>query len=88
MRKTETKRTVLLKHQLKALKLPTMTAECEEVLRGDLGDHVLESLDLHLAALLLGVGSTPLVLEDAGGRAQQLLLPGVILGRVEPLATA
>jgi DNA replication protein DnaC len=31
MRKTETKSTVLLKHHLKALKLPTMTAECEKV---------------------------------------------------------
>ena len=33
MRKTETKSTVLLKHHLKALKLPTMTAECEKVAR-------------------------------------------------------
>ena len=31
MKKTETKSTVLLKHHLKALKLPTMTAECETV---------------------------------------------------------
>ena len=31
MKKLETKSTVLLKHHLKALKLPTMTAECEEV---------------------------------------------------------
>ena len=30
MKKLETKSTVLLKHHLKALKLPTMTAECEE----------------------------------------------------------
>jgi len=29
--RTETKSTVLLKHHLKALKLPTMTAECEKV---------------------------------------------------------
>ena len=29
MSKTETKSTVLLKHHLKALKLPTMLAECE-----------------------------------------------------------
>jgi DNA replication protein DnaC len=31
MSKTETRSTVLLKHHLKALKLPTMTAECEKV---------------------------------------------------------
>ena len=31
MKKTETTSTVLLKHHLKALKLPTMTAECEKV---------------------------------------------------------
>jgi DNA replication protein DnaC len=33
MKKTETKSTVLLKHHLKGLRLPTMTAECEEVAR-------------------------------------------------------
>ena len=33
MRRTETKSTVLLKHHLKALRLPTMTAECEKVAR-------------------------------------------------------
>jgi DNA replication protein DnaC len=31
MKKLETKSTVLLKHHLRALKLPTMTAECEKV---------------------------------------------------------
>jgi DNA replication protein DnaC len=31
MSKTETKSTVLVKHHLKSLKLPTMTAECEKV---------------------------------------------------------
>jgi len=31
MSKTETKSTVLLKHHLKALKLPTMLAECEKI---------------------------------------------------------
>jgi hypothetical protein len=31
MKRTETKSTVLLKHHLKALKLPTMHAECEKV---------------------------------------------------------
>ena len=33
MKKTETRSTVLLKHHLKALRLPTMTAECEKVAR-------------------------------------------------------
>ena len=33
MKTTETKSTVLLKHHLKALRLPTMTAECEKVAR-------------------------------------------------------
>ena len=31
MNKTETKSTVLLKHHLKALKLPTMHTECEKI---------------------------------------------------------
>ena len=31
MKKLETQSTVLLSHHLKALKLPTMTAECEKV---------------------------------------------------------
>jgi DNA replication protein DnaC len=31
MKKLETKSAILLKHHLKALKLPTMTAECEKV---------------------------------------------------------
>ncbi len=31
MKRQETRSTVLLKHHLKALKLPTMTAECEKV---------------------------------------------------------
>ena len=31
MNKTETKSGVLLKHHLKALKLPTMHAECEKI---------------------------------------------------------
>ncbi len=31
MKKLETRSTVLLKHHLEALKLPTMTAECEKV---------------------------------------------------------
>lgn len=42
MNKTETKSTVLLKHHLKALKLPTMTAECEKVAQraaADNADH-------------------------------------------------
>lgn len=31
MNKTETKSTVLVKHHLKQLKLPTMLAECEKI---------------------------------------------------------
>ena len=31
MKKVETKSTVLLKHHLKQLKLPTMESECEEM---------------------------------------------------------
>lgn len=31
MNKTETKSTVLLRHHLKALKLPTMHSECEKI---------------------------------------------------------
>jgi hypothetical protein len=31
MNKTDTKSTVLLKHHLKALKLPVMHAECEKI---------------------------------------------------------
>ena len=31
MKKIETRSTILLKHHLKALKLPTMTGECEKV---------------------------------------------------------
>jgi hypothetical protein len=31
MKKTETKSTVLLKHHLKQLKLPTMAQECEQI---------------------------------------------------------
>ncbi len=55
--------------------------------RGDLGDHVHEPLDLGLAPLLLAVGPTPLVLEHAGRRTQESLLPGVVLHRIESLAS-
>ena len=47
MKKLETKSTVLLKHHLKALKLPTMTAECEKVA----GRCAKENVD-HLGFLL------------------------------------
>lgn len=33
MNKTETRSTVLLRHHLQALKLPTMHAECEKIAR-------------------------------------------------------
>ena len=49
MNKTETKSTVLLKHHLKALKLPTMTAECEKVAQraaADNADHLAFLLQL------------------------------------------
>jgi DNA replication protein DnaC len=45
--KTETKSTVLLKHHLKALKLPTVLAECEKVA----GRCAAENID-HLTFLL------------------------------------
>ena len=47
MTKTETKSTVLLKHHLKALKLPTILAECEKVA----GRCAAENID-HLTFLL------------------------------------
>ena len=47
MTKTETKSTVLVKHHLKQLKLPTMHGECEKVAARCAG----ENLD-HLAFLL------------------------------------
>jgi DNA replication protein DnaC len=40
MSKTETRSTVLLKHHLKALKLPTVLAECEKVAARAAADHV------------------------------------------------
>jgi DNA replication protein DnaC len=49
MNKTETKSTVLLKHHLKALKLPTMNAECEKVAQrcaADNADHLAFLLQL------------------------------------------
>jgi hypothetical protein len=47
MSKTETKSTVLLKHHLKQLKLPTMQGECEKVAQRC----ATENVD-HLAFLL------------------------------------
>ena len=49
MSKTETKSTVLLKHHLKALKLPTMLAECEKIAQrcaNDNADHLSFLLQL------------------------------------------
>jgi DNA replication protein DnaC len=49
MNKTETKSTVLLKHHLKSLKLPTMNAECEKTARrcaADNADHLSFLLQL------------------------------------------
>ena len=40
MTKTETKSTVLLKHHLKALRLPTVLAECEKVAKQSAADNV------------------------------------------------
>jgi len=40
MKKTETTSTVLLKHHLKALKLPTVLAECEKVAQRCATDNV------------------------------------------------
>ena len=50
--KTDTKSTVLLKHHLKALRFPTILAECEKVVRQCAADNfdyfsfLLQSLDL------------------------------------------
>src|SRR4029078_5927803 len=49
MNKTETKSGVLLKHHLKALKLPTMHAECEKIAQrcaADNADHLTFLLQL------------------------------------------
>jgi DNA replication protein DnaC len=49
MNKTDTKSTVLLKHHLKALKLPTMHAECEKIAHraaADNADHLAFLLQL------------------------------------------
>jgi DNA replication protein DnaC len=49
MNKTETKSTVLVKHHLKTLKLPTMHAECEKIAAraaGDNADHLAFLLQL------------------------------------------
>ena len=49
MKKTETKSVVLLRHHLKALKLPTMHDECEKIARrcaADNADHLAFLLQL------------------------------------------
>ena len=55
MKKTETTSTVLLKHHLKALKLPTVLAECEKVAQrcaADNADHLAFLLQLAELELL------------------------------------
>jgi IstB-like ATP binding protein len=55
VKKLETKSTVLLKHHLKALKLPTMTAECEKVAgrcAKEIADHLSFLLQLGELELL------------------------------------
>ncbi|HVK16187.1 MAG TPA: ATP-binding protein [Fimbriiglobus sp.] len=55
MKKTETTSTVLLKHHLKALKLPTVLAECEKVAQRcatDNADHLAYLLQLTELELL------------------------------------
>ncbi len=49
MKKIETKSIVLLRHHLKALKLPTMHAECEKIAQrcaADNADHLAYLLQL------------------------------------------
>ncbi len=49
MKKTDTKSAVLLRHHLKALKLPTMHAECEKIAQrcaADNADHLAYRLQL------------------------------------------
>ena len=49
MKKTDTKSAVLLRHHLKALKLPTMHAECEKIAQrcaADNADHLAYLLQL------------------------------------------
>ena len=64
MKKTETKSTVLLKHHLKALKLPTMLAECEKVAQRCATENV-DHLGLPAAAVRAGAARAG----AAGGRA-------------------
>ena len=55
MKKTETASTVLLKHHLKALRLPTVLAECEKVAQrcaADNADHLAFLLQLTELELL------------------------------------
>ena len=62
MKKLETKSMVLLKHHLKALKLPTMTAECEKVASRCAQENVDHlGFLLQLCALELGVADADAV---------------------------
>ena len=56
MNETQTKSTVLLKHHLKQLKLPTMLAECEKIAQR--APPTTRSLGVSLAALRVGVDRT------------------------------
>ena len=58
MTKTETKSTVLVKHYLKKLKLPTMLAECEKVAARAAKENV-DHLAFLLTALLGGSQASP-----------------------------
>ncbi len=82
MNKTETKSTVLLKHHLKALKLPTMHAECEKIAAraaGDNADHLAFLLQLSTVR----VGAHRAGTQSSGATAEGRPLPGAqALGRV------
>ena len=69
MNKTETKSGVLLKHHLKALKLPTMHAECEKIAQRCAagGCHLL--IEKPLAASAEGIAALEATLAARGIRA-------------------
>ena len=76
MTKTETKSTVLVKHHLKQLKLPTMHSECEKVAARS----AQENLD-HLAFLLALCELERQVIEILLGTASRHLLALAVHGR-------
>ena len=89
MTKTETKSTVLLKHHLKSLKLPTMHNECEKIAQrcaADNADHLaylLQLCELELTGALRREGLSAATVEHLLGRldapelddTERLLLP-------------